>query len=129
MKNEILNKICQEIEMAKNDGNVDRYCELCKTVPVEYKMSDPFFRAYLGSYCEGLEMLTFWGYWYLVGDIPEILESCKRFGVKEFAIAQKRTDLLEILEGFVHLGCEMVDIETIKIDGVVVPAIKLKVGQ
>jgi hypothetical protein len=129
MKNEILNKLCQEIEMTKNEKDVERFCELWDTAIEEHKMSDPFFRAYLESYCEGLEVLTFWGYWYLLSDIPEILESCKRFGVKEFAIAQQRTDLLALVKKFMDLGCEIVGIETIKIDGVVVPALKLKVGQ
>jgi hypothetical protein len=128
MKNEILNKICRKIQMAKNDNNLDKYSKLCDTAVEEYRMCDPFFWAYLESYMQGLETLTFWSFWYLAGDVPKVLENCKRFGVKEFTISQRRTDLLDIAKKFTDLGCEIAGIEEVKVDGVVVPALKLKVG-
>ena len=129
MGNEILNKLCEEIQMAKNDNNLDKYRKLCDTAVEEYRMCEPFFWAYLESYMQGLETLTFWSFWYLANDVPEVLKNCKQFGIKEFTIAQQRTDLLALVKKFTDFGCEMVGIETIKIDGVVVPALKLKAGQ
>ena len=92
----------KEIENAKQGMN-------WKDIGVQYTLG----QAYLWSRDAGNELPNFaeviWDY-----DIEEIIDNCRRLGVKEFTISSTFSSLIQTIAKFEELGCTLDGIVKIK---------------